>query len=125
MSKLCIPTTGSGGLDDLVGEHFGRVPTFTIVDSESNDVHVIDNTSEHMGGAGLPAELLSNAGIDVVLCQGLGRRAIELLSAAGIDVYTGVSGTVEQAVDAWKGGILTGAAETDACTRHAFRDRHA
>ncbi len=25
--KLCIPTLGNGGLDDVVSEHFGRAPT--------------------------------------------------------------------------------------------------
>lgn len=123
MTKLCIPTTGRGGLEDTVGEHFGRVPTFTVVDSETGDVEVLDNTSEHMGGSGLPADLLVRAGVDVVLCEGLGRRAIGLLSESGISVCTGVSGTVSEVVGAWKRGNVSEAAESDACTRHAFHDR--
>jgi len=122
MTKLCIPTAGRGGLDDIVGEHFGRVPTFTLVDSETGAVEILDNTSEHMGGAGLPADLLVGAGADVILCQGLGRRAIQLLSDAGVSVCTGISGTVAQVVAAWKGGGLTEAGASDACTRHAFHD---
>ena len=35
--KVCIPTMGEKGLDNLVGEHFGRVPTYTIVDLETQD----------------------------------------------------------------------------------------
>jgi predicted Fe-Mo cluster-binding NifX family protein len=124
MTKLCVPTTGRGGLDDLVGEHFGRVPTFTVVDSESGTIEILDNTSEHMGGAGLPADLLVGAGVDVVLCQGLGRRAIQMLSDAGVAVCTGISGTVAEAVATWKRGNLAEVGEDDACTRHAFRDRH-
>ncbi len=124
MTRLCVPTVGSGGRDDLVGEHFGRVPTFTVVDSDTDEIRVLDNTSEHRGGAGLPAELLAEAGIDVVLCQGLGRRAVQLLSDAGITVCTGVSGTVADVVESWKRGELTEAGEGEACTRHAFRDRH-
>ena len=122
MTRLCIPTEGAGGLNGRVGEHFGRVPTFTFVDSETGEVEVVNNTSEHMGGMGLPADLLVSAGAEVVLCQGLGRRAIQLLSEAGVSVYTGISGTVAEAVAAWKGGTMPEAGESDACTRHAFHD---
>ncbi len=124
MTVLCIPTSAGGGLDDLVGEHFGRVPTFTVVNSETGEVEVLDNTSEHMGGAGLPADLLIGVGVDVVLCQGLGRRAIQMLSESGVSVCTGASGTVAEIVAAWKGGTLNEAGESDACTRHAFHRRH-
>jgi len=124
MTKLCVPTSGSGGLDDLVGEHFGRVPTYTIYDSEAGTVEVVDNTSEHAGGTGLPADILANLGIDVLLCNGLGRRAIGILSESGIEVSIGLSGTAREAIEAWKGGRLSGASEGDACQQHAFRDRH-
>lgn len=50
--KLCIPTLGNGGLEDLVSEHFGRAPTFTVVDMANNEVKVAENTGEHFGGAG-------------------------------------------------------------------------
>jgi len=111
-------------LDDLVGEHFGRVPTYTIYDSESETVEVVDNTSEHAGGSGLPADILSTLGIDVLLCSGLGRRAIGILSESGIEVCVGLSGTAREAVEAWKGGRLSGASDGDACQQHTFHDRH-
>jgi predicted Fe-Mo cluster-binding NifX family protein len=59
-----------------------------------------------------------------VLCQGLGRRAIQALSDAGISVCAGIGGTVAQAVAAWKAGELTTVGEGEACTRHVFGDRH-
>ena len=122
MTMLCIPTDGPGGLDDRVGEHFGRVPAYTMVDTETGDVRVVENTSEHAGGVGLPAEILANLGIDVLLCQGAGRRALQILSEKGIQVCVGVSGTVREAVDAWKTNALTPAGEGDACQQHAFHD---
>ncbi|MGC9530470.1 MAG: NifB/NifX family molybdenum-iron cluster-binding protein [Candidatus Bipolaricaulaceae bacterium] len=117
--RVCVPTAGSGGLDDQVGDHFGRVPTYTIYDTESGAVDVLDNQSEHMGGAGLPAHHLAAAGVDVVLCAALGRRAISLLEEAGIDVYTGAVGTAREAVEAWEAGRLPDAAP---CTRRTFHD---
>ncbi len=109
-------------MNDHVGEHFGRVPTYTIYDTDTGQVEVLPNRSEHMGGAGLPAEHLAAAGVDVVLCAGLGRRAMALLSESGIEVCSGASGTAGEAVQAWQEGRL---AEAEPCTRHAFHDRHA
>jgi len=124
MTKLCIPTQGAGGLNDTVGEHFGRVPTFTLIDADTEAVQVLDNTSEHMGGAGLPADLLAQAGVNVVLCQGLGRRAIQILSDNGIAVHTGVSGTVSAVLAEYKRGTHGEAGSVEPCTRHEFHDQH-
>lgn len=122
MTTLCIPTQGAGGLNDTVGEHFGRVPTFTVIDAETEAVKILDNTSEHMGGMGLPADLLAKAGVDVVLCQGLGRRAIQILSDSGIAVHTGISGTVSDVLAAYKRGAQGTAGDVEPCTRREFHD---
>ena len=119
--KIGIPTNGGNGLSDTVGEHFGRVPTYTIVDMENNDVKVIPNTSNHMGGTRNPPEILAEKGVTVMICQGLGRRAIDMFSDFGIDVYIGATGTVEDAIEAYKQGNLIKASEGDACGKHAFR----
>jgi len=108
----------------MVSEHFGRVPTYTIYNTETGEVEVVDNTSEHMGGTGLPGEILGRLGIDVLLCSGLGRRALSLLDGHGIEVCTGVSGTAKEAIEAWKGGSLSPATENDACQQHMFHDHH-
>jgi len=122
MTKVCVPTNGAGGPDDLVGEHFGRVPSYTIFDAETGKVDVVDNTSEHMGGSGYPAQILADLGIDVLLCSGLGRRAIQMLAERGVEVCIGISGTAREAFDTWKSGSLSAAGEGDACTRHEFHD---
>ena len=115
---------GENGLNNLVGEHFGRVPTYTIVDLDTNDVKVIPNTSHHMGGQVDPPEIMAREGVNVMICQGLGRRAITMFEEFGIEVYIGASGTVKDAVEAFKQGTLQKASEGDACGQHAFRDRH-
>lgn len=122
--KICIPTMGKGGLDDRVGEHFGRVPTYTVVDLDTNEVKVVPNTSHHMGGQGDPPEIMAREGVTIMICQGLGRRAISMFEELGIDVYIGASGTVEETVGAFKQGNLQKAGASDGCGKHAFRDRH-
>jgi predicted Fe-Mo cluster-binding NifX family protein len=122
--RVCIPTEGSGGLDDRVGEHFGRVPTYTIVDTETGEVEVLPNESEHMGGAGLPAELLAQASVDVLLCAGLGRRAMALFQDHGVMVYLGAQGTAREALAAWERGQLRAATDEDICREHKFGEHH-
>ena len=122
--KICIPTMGNNGLDDFVGEHFGRVPTYTIVNLETNEVKVVQNTSEHMGGIGYPPEIMIREGVKILVCRGLGRRAINMFDETGIDVYIGASGTVKDAISAFKQGRLQKAGLGDACGQHAFRDQH-
>jgi len=122
--KICIPTMGENGLDNQVGEHFGRVPTYTIVDLDTNEVKVIPNTSEHMGGQGYPPEIMAKEGVNAMVCRGLGRRAIMMFEELGIDVYIGASGTVKDVIEAFKQDRLQKANVDSACGQHAFRDEH-
>lgn len=112
---------GDKGLDEQLGEHFGRVPTYTCVDAETNEVEVIDNTSEHTGGVGYPPDLIANAGVEVMVCSGLGRRAILMFQEKGIMVYVGAYGTVGDALQMWKEGQLQAATDENACMQHAYR----
>ncbi|MCK4577605.1 MAG: NifB/NifX family molybdenum-iron cluster-binding protein [Candidatus Marinimicrobia bacterium] len=119
--KVCVPTMGDKGLEDAVGEHFGRVPCYTIVDSETKEVEVLSNTSEHIGGQGYPPEIMAKAGVDVMICAGLGRRAIMMFEGMGIMVYVGASGSVEDAINMWENNNLPAATDENACQQHAFR----
>lgn len=116
--KICVPTNGHGGYDDIVCEHFGRAPTFTIVDTDSGVVSVISNTSEHMGGTGKPPEQIAKTGAQVLICSGLGPRAIDLLTSYGIEVYVGAFGTVRNAIEMFRAGKLQIASHKNACKEH-------
>ncbi len=118
--KVCFPTEGNGGLEGQVGEHFGRVPTYTIVDNETDNVEVIPNNSSHKGGSGLPADLLAQEGVDVMVCSGLGRKAIRLFQDHGIDVYIGAGGSVREALEEWRENQLSSASKSDGCEKHEF-----
>jgi predicted Fe-Mo cluster-binding NifX family protein len=122
--KICIPTIGEDGINDHVGEHFGRVPSYTIVNLETNEVKVIPNTSEHMGGQGYPPEIMAKEGVHIMVCRGLGRRAITMFEEMGIEVYIGAFGTVKDAIEDFKKGRLKKAGQSNACGQHAFRDHH-
>ncbi|MGM0510899.1 MAG: NifB/NifX family molybdenum-iron cluster-binding protein [Thermoplasmatota archaeon] len=113
--KLGIPSMGEKGLEESISPHFGRGPTFTLYDSETDEVTVIENTSEHRGGTGQPPELLKENGVDIMLCANLGRRAVRLFDEYGIEVYCGAQGTVKDAIDAWKNDRLEKANDANVC----------
>ncbi|MBD3260213.1 MAG: dinitrogenase iron-molybdenum cofactor biosynthesis protein [Candidatus Altiarchaeales archaeon] len=122
--KIAVPSASSGGLEDKVGAHFGRTPTYTLFDEETREVGVVENTSHHMGGSGYPPQLLHDKGVEIMLCNSLGRKAVLMFESLGIDVYVGASGTVENTLKQYADGELTKASESIACDRHAFRDNH-
>ena len=109
-------------MTEQVGEHFGRVPTYTVVDTDTAEVKVLINTSEHLGGSGYPPEIMARAGVDVMICRGLGRRAIMMFEDLGIRVYVGAMGAVGDAVKQWQDGVLEEATDENACKQHAFHD---
>ena len=119
MVRICVPTMGWGGLDEEVSEHFGRAPTFTLVELETGEVKVVPNTGRHMGGGPLPAEVLKDWKVNVLICSGIGPRAANLLKASGVEVYCGNSRTVREAIEDFKAGrLLRFQGECSTCPEH-------
>jgi len=116
--KICVPTSGAGGPEDKVSQHFGRAPTFTIVDTESGNVTVIENRSDHMGGTGKPPEQVKGTGSSIVLCSGLGPTALAQLMSYDMEVYVGASGTAREAIEQFNRGLLRIATVESACREH-------
>lgn len=119
--RICIPSMGMRTSENVC-QHFGRAPYFLIFDEQSGECEVLENSSEHMGGTGKPPELIASKGADVMVCFGLGPKAIQMLSSYGIRTYVGASGTVEDALRQWNDGLLHRADMDNACKEH--RDGH-
>lgn len=115
--KIGIPTEGDAGLGESISSHFGRAPTFTIVDTDSEDVEVVTNAKKS-GRSVQPPEHLAEEGVQVMLCSGLGPKAINLFEQFGIEVFVGAEGTVEQVLEDWNSGVLKEATDKDACEEH-------
>jgi predicted Fe-Mo cluster-binding NifX family protein len=107
--KMCI-SAFSGSLDAEVDSRFGRCAYFVIVDSETMEFNAISNASTGAAhGAGVQAaQTVANMGVKVVITGNVGPNAFSVLSAAGIEVITGVSGRVREAIDKYKKGQLQG-----------------
>jgi predicted Fe-Mo cluster-binding NifX family protein len=118
LMKVSVPVMNRFGMSSTVGAHFGRVPAYAIVDTDSGELSFLDNTSEHLGGVGLPPELMAKAGVEVMLCAGLGVKAVNMFASLGIQVFVGAEGTVQETLDAFSAGKLTRADHQNACQEH-------
>ena len=116
--KIVIPTDSKKGLDDPVAEHFGRCNTYTFLDEKGKVIEIIDNTGEHGSGSRLPPKLMKKHKADVLLCKGLGPRALNLCKQLGIDVYVIQAETVKEIFEMWKSKKLKKADFEDVCEEH-------
>ena len=103
--KICITSEGKT-LESKVDPRFGRCKYFIFVDTESLQFETIENSSlNSTGGAGIQAgQLMSAQKVKAVLTGNVGPNGHQVLSAAGIEIFTGVSGTVKEAIENHKLG---------------------
>ncbi|MCI8663295.1 MAG: DUF134 domain-containing protein [Hungatella sp.] len=86
--------------------HFGHTEQFKIYEIEDNKVAGAQVVSTEGKGHGALAWLLSALKVDVLICGGIGGGAQMALAEAGIRLYGGVSGSVDQAVERFLAGSL-------------------
>lgn len=105
--KIAVSSVGPD-LNALVDARLGRCQYFIIVDPETMEFEALPNPSiTAMHGAGIQtAQIITNKGATVVLTGNCGPNAFQTLSAAGIQVIVGVSGTVKDAIEKYKKGEL-------------------
>lgn len=106
--KVAITSSGEG-LDSPVDPRFGRAAKFILIDTETDSVQVVDNTQNLNAaqGAGIQAaQNVSRLGAEVLMTGHCGPKAFAALRAAGIQVITGVQGTVAEAVERFRRGEL-------------------
>ena len=105
--KICV-SASSGSLDATVDSRFGRCPYFVMVNSETMKFDVVANESSNaVHGAGIQAaQTVVNMGVKVVLTGNVGPNAFNVLSATGIKIVTGASGSVRDSVEKYKKGEL-------------------
>jgi len=103
--KVAISAAGPT-LDAEVDPRFGRCQYFIIADPETMEFEAIDNASATAGGgAGISAaQVIADKGVKAVLTGNCGPNAYQVLSSAGVQVITGVSGKMKEAILAYKSG---------------------
>jgi predicted Fe-Mo cluster-binding NifX family protein len=98
--KVAVSAT-NGTLDSQVDPRFGRCSYFIIVDSETMEYEALPNMAKGaMSGAGIQAaQTIASKGVKTVLTGNVGPNASQVFSSTGIQVITGVTGTIREAVE--------------------------
>ena len=112
--KIAISATGPS-LDAEVDPRVGRCQYFIIVDTETMIFEAVENSSAMAGGgAGISAaQMIANKGVQVLLTGNCGPNAYQTLSAAGVQVITGTSGRVRDAIEGYKSGQFQAVSQPD------------
>ncbi len=113
--KIAV-TAQDGGLDAKIDPRFGRAACFVVVDPETMEFEVVDNKQnlQAVSGAGVQAaQIVAEHGASAVLTGNCGPNAFRTLKAADIKVFAGASGTVKEAITAYKSGSLTAAGDAN------------
>ncbi len=117
--KICIPTEDNKGLEARVYGHFGSAPYFTIYDAEQNTLETIANHNQHHAhGMCQPMSGIIGKNIDIVICGGMGLRAVQKLNDAGICAYKASGETVSQIIERFKKSELEEITVSNACGQH-------
>lgn len=113
--KIAITSKGT----DLASEtdsRFGRAAGFILHDTETDETEYITNEQvmNSPSGAGVQsARHVVDTGAEVLLTGHCGPKAFKALNAAGIRIFTGISGTVGDALEKFNAGELTEAKNAD------------
>jgi predicted Fe-Mo cluster-binding NifX family protein len=103
--KIAVTTSGQN-LDSQLDPRFGRCAYYLVVDSDDMSFEAYPNESATLGGgAGIQAaQFLASKGVQAVITGNCGPNAVQTLSAAGIDLFAGHSGTAREVIVEFKKG---------------------
>jgi predicted Fe-Mo cluster-binding NifX family protein len=91
--RIAVPSEAPGGLDAARSGHFGRSPTFTVVDVVDGAVGGVAVVANHQpdddGGCLSPVLRLGENLVDVVIVAGIERRPLLNCVQAGVRVFAG------------------------------------
>ena len=115
--RLLIPTNDTNGAEAQLSGHFGRAPFYAIADTDADTVTIVANPSvTHGHGECVPtSDIFGENGYDAVVCQGIGRGAINRLNEAGVAVYVSDGPDVASAIASFRRSQLHVAGSADGC----------
>jgi predicted Fe-Mo cluster-binding NifX family protein len=107
--KIAITSSGEN-LNSAVDPRFGRAEFFILYDTADDSFSVINNEQNLNArqGAGIQAgQIIVNSGAKALVTGNCGPKAFNVLSAAGIKIYLGAKGTIQDTIAAYKEDELT------------------
>ena len=106
--KISVSARGES-LDSEVDPRFGRTAGFVLFDSGTGNSSYLDNSAQLnlAKGTGIKAaQMIAEAGAEVLITGQLGPNAAQSLRKSGIKIYAFTSGTVREAIRALEANTL-------------------
>ena len=104
-------------------QHFGHTEAFKIYDVEDGKILSSQVVGTNGSGHGALAGFLLGGGVNVLICGGIGMGAQNALAQAGIQLFGGVSGAADAAVEALLAGTLLYKPDVQ-CNHHGHGHGH-
>jgi len=104
-------------------QHFGHTEAFKFYDVEGNEIVKSEVCGTNGQGHGALAGFLKCAGVDTLICGGIGGGAKMALAEAGIKLYCGASGNADEAVKALVAGNLSYNPDVE-CNHHGHGEHN-
>lgn len=101
--RAAISTDGS-----YVSPHFGRCPSFTLIDLENGKMTNRTEVQNPGHTPGFIPQFLHEKGVGLIVSGGMGARAADLFRQYEIQFITGVEGKVDEAIHKLEQGVLEG-----------------
>lgn len=91
----------------LIFQHFGKTAAFKYYTADENgSITAAEVIPTNGQGHGALADILKDNGAEVLICGGIGEGAQNALSACGIEIYAGNTGSADAAAIAFFAGKL-------------------
>ncbi len=107
--KIGVPIIAPNGLASEVNEHFGMSEYFALLEVEGDKIVKVELLEDNpsLKERKTPAEVLADHGVKLVLAGGIGPHMIKELQDRGVRIFRGAAGTMEQAFEDYKAGMLS------------------
>lgn len=101
--RIAISTDGKN-----VSSHFGRCPSFTLIDIENgNTVKRLELLNPGHSPGYIP-QFLKDKGVQIIVCGGMGARAQGFFETFSIETIMGVNGKIDDVIETLEKGMLKG-----------------
>lgn len=118
--KIAIPVKEMKEQQSIIYGHFGSAPYYAIYDDSSKELFFIENDEQHhLHGQCQPTAELVKKGVEAVICNALGARAVFNLNQLGIKVYYGENAdTVGDLLGKMQNKALAEFSQENICHQH-------
>ena len=105
--KVAVSSSGKN-LDSQIDPRFGRCAYFVIVNTDDMSFEAFDNEGITLGGgAGIQSsQFVASKGVGAIITGNVGPNAVQTLSAAGVEIFMGQTGSVREAVERYTRGDI-------------------